>query len=165
MPECTTVIGPARASGFSVSYCLVSTDGSAKAGLLRDSAETAWGVLFSIASAERRILDQFEGAPSIYTRETVSVFSERDDVAVEAVTYIPHPERVRHDHLPYGWYRALCAGGARQHALPELAIARLATGGDTPMPKSGKRAHEGRSHAIAALMAAGLLVHGAEAFL
>lgn len=149
------VMGPAEARGFSVSYCLHSTDESAKAGLQRVETETAWGVLFSLDISEREVLDGFEGAPLIYTREEIAVHRP-DGTTLDAVTYIPHEDRIVADGRPYAWYRALCVGGARQHDLPELATQRLMQVEVLDMPAPGAPAWRGRSQALDALKRAGL---------
>ncbi len=152
-------VGHAEARGFSVSYCLGSTDGSAKAGIVAAPEQTARGVLFLIESAERHLLDRAEGAPDIYSRAEIEVFSHATGHPADAITYLPHPERTAEGLHPYAWYSALCAGGARQHGLPEPAIANLHAGPVQPMPPMarGKRAWQGRELAHEALTRAGLV--------
>jgi len=154
-----TPVGPAEARGYAVSYGLGSSDGSAKAGIFEASGETAHGVLFLIDSAERHFLDRAEGAPDIYRRIEIEVFSEATGHPTDAVTYLPHPERRANGLHPYAWYRALCAGGARQHNLPESAIDNLRVGPIQPMPPEarGKRAWQGWLLAHEALIKAGLV--------
>ena len=154
-----TPVGLAEAREHAVSYCLGSSDGSAKAGIFKATGQTAYGVVFLIDSAERRFLDRAEGAPDIYSRIEIEVFSHATGHPADAVTYLPHPDRTANGLHPYAWYRALCAGGARQHGLPEPAIANLRVGPVQPMPAParGKRAWQGRLLAHQALTQAGLV--------
>ncbi len=150
------VIGRAEATGVYVSYCLASSDGSAKAGLRRATGKTAWGVLFSIDLDESGVLDRFEGAPKVYQRAQIDVRPDGSGAPVSAATYLPQPGYIVENRLPYAWYRALCAGGARQHALPEGAVALLAAGQNMKMPVGSVRAVEGQRRALSALDAAGI---------
>ena len=151
-------LGHAEARGMTVSYSLGSSDGSAKAGLQKAPGKTARGVLFMIDLSERRALDLAEGAPDIYRRVEIEVFSDRTGHPSDAVTYLPNPERTANGLHPYAWYRALCAGGAKQHGLPDEVIAALRDGPvqKMPPPVRGKRAWRGRSLAHAALALAGM---------
>nr|WP_321307520.1 gamma-glutamylcyclotransferase family protein [uncultured Sphaerochaeta sp.] len=159
--RCTsaTPVGPGEARGYAVSYCLGSSDGSAKAGIFKAPGQTAHGVLFLIDSEERHFLDRAEGAPDIYRRIEIEVFSNATGQPADAVTYLPHPDRLANGLHPYAWYRALCAEGARQHNLPESAIDNLRVGPIQPMPPQarGKRAWQGRLLAHEALIQAGLV--------
>jgi len=154
-----TSVGHAEARGHAVSYCLGSNDGSAKAGIFKATGQTAHGVVFLIDSAERHLLDGAEGAPDIYSRVEIEVFSHTTGHPADAVTYLPHPERKANGLYPYAWYRALCTGGARQHGLPESAIDNLRVGPVQSMPveERGKRAWQGRLLAHEALTRAGLV--------
>ena len=150
------VTGPAEARGYAVSYCMHSTDDSAKAGLLPDASGSTWGVLFSIAQSEQEILDSFEGTPDLYRRETIKVLPADGGASVTAVTYLPQPNRIVANGRPYAWYRALCVGGARQHDLPLAAAKRLMETEVLAMPAPDALAWQSRARALAALKQAGL---------
>ena len=149
-------VGPAEARGYGVSYCLYSTDDSAKAGLRYDESAAAWGVLFSIAREEQAILDGFEGAPVLYRREMIDVLPADGGDPVQAVTYLPQPAHIVAGGRPYAWYRALCVGGARQHHLPLAAMKRLMEVEVLAIPAPDTPAWEGRARALGALKQAGL---------
>ena len=151
--------GAALAPSWSVAYCHMSDDGSAKAGLVADGSAEAAGVLFSLDEAEIAALDAFEGTRSgAYHRVDIEVARRGGDRMVRAATYVPqvahHPPAL----MPYAWYRALCAGGAHVHGLPDPAIAVLRHGPVQPMPDrtSGWRAWSNREAAHLALTAARL---------
>ena len=151
-------VGPALARGYNVSYCLFSTDDSAKAGMRYDESAATWGMLFSVARDEQTILDGFEGAPVLYRREKIEVLPSGGGDPVQAVTYLPQPAHIVANGRPYAWYRALCVGGARQHDLPLEAMKRLMEVEVQDMPAPEAPAWEGRARALAALKQAGLSV-------
>ncbi len=150
-------VGVAYAPDHAVSYCLVGSDGSAKAGIIREIGSEAWGVLFEVPWAEQPILDRFEGTPDLYQREQLDVVRMEDGQSVTAVTYRPQPGYISHSKKPYDWYRALCLGGAMQHKMPPHAHAALAAVAAANAAEIGASHEEGREHALAALKAAGLL--------
>lgn len=149
-------VGSAKARGYGVSYCLHSTDDSAKAGLCYDEHAATWGVLYSVARDEQGILDGFEGAPVLYRREMIEVLPSDGGDPVQAVTYLPQPAHIIADGRPFAWYRALCVGGARQHHLPIEAVKRLMEVDVMAMPAPEAPAWEGRARALAALKQAGM---------
>lgn len=148
-------LGPAKAPGYEVHFCLTSDDGSAKAGLLQDAGRIATGVLYTIPTNEGEALDKVEGHPDTYTRhETLQV--SFDEKTYEALTYLPHQSRIAtSDLLPYDWYRALCLCGALQHQIDNEFIEHLVDSEDMPTNTSNQRAVDGRARAIAALKHAG----------
>lgn len=117
-------VGRAFARGWRVEFVKPGRDGSAKAGLVRDSQEEAHGVLFRIAREELPALDRAEAAGKGYDREdTFVVISASDNAEVGAVTYLPRQKK--QGLQPYDWYHQLCLKGARQHGLPTACLTKL----------------------------------------
>lgn len=148
-------VGPVCAPGYEMSFNVQSEDGSSKAGLVAKTGALAWGVLYEILLSEQPILDHFEHVPVLYTREEIFVAEGPNDETFAAVTYIPRPEHLTTDMVPYDWYKALCHGGAQQHRLPAEAIQRIADVPSMGAPYAKDFAHNGLKVAIDALSAAG----------
>lgn len=148
-------LGPAKASGYEVHFCLGSDDGSAKAGILEAQGRIATGVLYMIPEHEGAALDAVEGHPDTYTRhETLEVVY--DEKTYQALTYLPHKSRLSTpDLLPYDWYRALCLAGALQHQIDNEFIENLVDSSDMATDESNEIAVEGRRLAVSALRSAG----------
>lgn len=148
-------IGPFCAPGFEMRFNVLSEDGSSKAGLFRNAEHTAWGVLYEIDLAERHILDRFEHVPVVYERKDIEVCEQPGETLSLATTYLPRPEHLTKELVPYDWYKALCEGGARQHGLPAEAIAEMAAIPVARAPYAHDFSHNGLKVALQALTAAG----------
>lgn len=148
-------VGPVCAPGYEMGFNVQSEDGSSKAGLTAKAGGVAWGVLYEILVSEQPILDHFEHVPVLYTREQIEVAEEPGGELVMAVTYIPRPEHLTSDMVPYDWYKALCHGGAKQHRLPADAIKSIAGVPATGAPYAKDLSHNGLTVALEALSAAG----------
>jgi gamma-glutamylcyclotransferase (GGCT)/AIG2-like uncharacterized protein YtfP len=101
-----------------------SIDGSAKcdAAFTGNAADRVFGALYSIATAELALLDQFEARGHGYERKTVSVMTAKDET-VQAETYIATltDGRLR----PLDWYKEHVLRGARALQLPGAYIATI----------------------------------------
>lgn len=95
-----------------------SNDGSAKANL-EDAADTVWGVLYEMDSAELVKLDDCEKG---YERMCLDVLTDNESL-VKAYVYIS--SKLTNDPRPYGWYKKLMIKGAREHQLPAFYVTRL----------------------------------------
>jgi Gamma-glutamyl cyclotransferase, AIG2-like len=147
-------IGMGIASGYRVAFCLESSDGSAKAGLLPQSGARAGGVLYRIPESEGPALDKVEGHPHTYQRhETLKV--DANGKLYDALTYLPHEEKLATDHAPYDWYRALCLAGGEEHGVPNELIAPLIDTRPILTDLGDVMASTGREIARAALLRAG----------
>jgi len=147
-------IGMGIAEGYRVAFCLTSRDGSSKAGLLEDPGGKAGGVLYQVPEAEGPALDEVEGHPHTYLRhETLKV--EADGKVYDALTYLPHEERLMTGKPPYDWYRALCLAGAEAHGVPEDLVAALIGVRPVPTDLGNAKASTGREIARDALKQAG----------
>jgi len=114
-------IGAARVEAFETLCNKRGKDGSGKANLVATPASEAWGVLFQLAAADWEVLDRYEWG---YRRSNSRVLT-RDGQTHRAQLYLAlQPEE--QEIPPFDWYRALCLDGAREHALPESTIARIA---------------------------------------
>ena len=111
-------IGPAYADGYAFAYGKRSLDESAKGALFPSPLARAYGVLFTIDTADKARLDQFEG-PGYWCRCDFDVIRLADETSVRATTYLAK-ERVV-DLLPYDWYAALILAGAAEHGLLDHA--------------------------------------------
>ncbi len=93
-----------------------SEDGSGKCSIESNLGEQVWGGLFSIPAHEMHRLDRVEGLGHGYDKTSISV--RRDDLVVDATTYLAPPEFIDTSRRPYIWYRDLVVCGARAHGLP-----------------------------------------------
>jgi cation transport regulator ChaC len=114
-------VGTGYLRGRRLTFDKVGRDGSGKCDAQptgRDG-DRVYGVIYEISTAERKALDETEGAG--YEAQTVDV--ETPSGAVEAITYIARQKdpAVR----PYHWYRAITLAGAIEHGLPVEYVARL----------------------------------------
>jgi gamma-glutamylcyclotransferase (GGCT)/AIG2-like uncharacterized protein YtfP len=90
-------------------------DGSAKAdavytGRIRDCV---WGVVFSLRSDEKSVLDEFEIG---YDEEQVVVIGKRG--ILQASVYVAQDEMIDASLSPFCWYHRFVLQGAKQHRLP-----------------------------------------------
>ncbi|MBT4865210.1 MAG: gamma-glutamylcyclotransferase [Planctomycetaceae bacterium] len=97
-------------------------DGSAKAdavytGRIRDCV---WGVVFSLRSDEKSVLDEFEIG---YHEEQVVVIGKTD--VLHASVYVASDETVDASLSPFCWYHRFVVQGAKQHRLPTDYVQQL----------------------------------------
>ena len=114
----------ARLPGYRFDFRKRGADGSMKCDLVPDEIETAWGVVYQIAPAERDKLDAIEGEGYRVVEETAM---RSDGSALLSVfTY-----QAREDWIawgrPFDWYRDLVVAGAREHDLPAPYVEALAS--------------------------------------
>ena len=74
-----------------------------------------WGALYEVDEACLAALDEYEGVPQAYRRETVRVIDD-DGVEREAVAYVANRTG---QFAPSRAYLEIIARGARDHGLPE----------------------------------------------
>lgn len=91
-------------------------DGSAKCTIIASNTE-CHGVLFTIDSDERPILDRIEGLGVGYEIREVDVWHAGQ--SKPAFTYVAQDDWVQEGLKPFDWYHKLVTLGARQHALPD----------------------------------------------
>jgi gamma-glutamylcyclotransferase len=104
----------------------ISNDGSAKANIIKTDvpAEVVWGVLFSIDSYEKALLDKAEGLGKGYNDDTLTFFDEAND-SYAAQAYLADSKSIDNNLLPYDWYKEFIVTGAVQNKLPAGYISQL----------------------------------------
>lgn len=85
------------------------------ADIVAEAGAQVWGALYDIDEQSMRALDEYEGAPRAYRRETVRVADDRGGEH-EAITYVANKTG---EFAPSRTYLALIARGARDHGLPD----------------------------------------------
>jgi len=76
---------------------------------------TVWGVLYDLDASCLAALDDYEGAPRAYRRESVRVVDD-EGLEREAIAYVANRTG---EFAPSRQYLALIARGGREHGLPE----------------------------------------------
>ena len=104
----------------------ISNDGSAKANIKKTDvpAEIVWGVLFSIDSNEKALLDKAEGLGKGYNEGTLTFFDETNK-SYAAQIYIADSNTIDYTLLPYDWYKEFIVSGAIRNKLPAEYILQL----------------------------------------
>lgn len=112
-------VGRARLPGWTLMLHHMGADGSAKASLMRDADRQAWGVLYRLSAASRKVLD---AALPGYARTEIEAIDD-DDAVQRCVT---HCSRVVDDSwVPFEAYRDELVAGALEHHLPDEYVAEL----------------------------------------
>jgi hypothetical protein len=104
----------------------VSKDGSAKANIIKTDnlAELVWGVLFTINSNEKYLLDKAEGLGMGYNEDILTFFDDINNTYTAQV-YIADSNSIDNTLLPYDWYKEFIISGAIQNKLPAEYISQL----------------------------------------
>jgi gamma-glutamylcyclotransferase len=117
-----TVAGRARLAEHALAFTRYSrAEKGGVADIVPQPGATVWGALYEIDEGCFRALDEYEGAPREYRRETVVVI---DDAGVEreAVAYVGNKTG---EFAPSRQYLAQITRGAREHELPEEYVRTL----------------------------------------
>lgn len=85
------------------------------ADIVAEAGSLVWGALYEIDESCLRTLDEYEGAPRAYRRETVRVADDRGEEH-EAIAFVANKTG---EFAPSRTYLAQIARGARAHELPE----------------------------------------------
>jgi gamma-glutamylcyclotransferase len=110
------VLGRARLAGYQLAFTRYSTaEKGGVADIVPEPDAEVWGVLYEIDASCFAALDDYEGAPRAYRRETLRVV---DDSGAEHEANVYIANRTGH-FAPSRAYLAQIVGGAREHALPE----------------------------------------------
>lgn len=119
------LVGLATATGYQLSFCKKSKDGSGKATITKTLIhnDSVPGVLFRINESEIGILDKSEGTD--YTRDDDFVVTTALGEKISVSTYIALPACCDEGIAPYDWYRNLVLAGAVSNQLPGEHIERL----------------------------------------
>jgi gamma-glutamylcyclotransferase len=94
-------------------------DGSAKCDAFATDAgaDQVWGVVYELSTADKTVLDGFEGLGEDYFEKLVRVRTAAGDVH-EAIAYTANPKLITPGLRPFHWYKGFVTTGAVQHAFP-----------------------------------------------
>jgi gamma-glutamylcyclotransferase len=124
--------------GRRLTFDKVSTDGSGKCDIeaTGNPADRVYGVLFRIATAEERALDEAEGLGHGYRKDEITVVTSEATIAAMAyIAIVKDPKR-----RPYDWYKAFVLQGATENALPAAYIDLIRAVPSQPDPDATRRA-------------------------
>jgi gamma-glutamylcyclotransferase len=113
-------IATAFVEGRRLAFDKVSIDGSGKCDIeaTGNPADRVYGVIFRIATAEERALDEAEGVGHGYRKDEITVVTFEGTLA--AMAYIATKKDPKRQ--PYDWYKAFVVQGAAENALPATYI-------------------------------------------
>ncbi len=115
----SVVVGRARLPGYQLAFTRYSRNRKGGvADIVPQPGAEVWGALYDVDEPCMAALDEYEGVPRHYRRETVRVFDD-EGVEREAVAYIANRTG---EFAPSRQYLAIIARGAREHRLPEEYI-------------------------------------------
>jgi gamma-glutamylcyclotransferase (GGCT)/AIG2-like uncharacterized protein YtfP len=143
-------LGVATLSGHELRFHKRSKDGSGKCNAFAtdDNTSAVVGVLFSFDPAERRKLDEAEGAGKGYDAITVTVVNDKGRRR-KVLTYIATSEAIDESLKPYSWYRDHVLAGALEHGLPQDYIdGHIANAQAVADPDVARAARERAMHAV-----------------
>jgi gamma-glutamylcyclotransferase len=104
-----------------------TTDVSGKCDACRTgrAGDAVHGVLYSIRESQRQRLAELRREGRGYAAAQVRVVAGAE--GVDALAFLAEPDWIDGDLIPYDWYVAIIAGGARIQGLPAAYQARLRT--------------------------------------
>lgn len=112
------VVEMAKLSGHRLAWHKKGGDGSGKCDIaVARGDEVVYGVLYSMDSVHKPILDGFEGLGRGYGEKEVDLWLPDRGDAVTAITY--YALVIDSTYVPYDWYRDHVLIGAREHGLPQ----------------------------------------------
>ena len=110
------VIGRARLPDYQLAFTRYSrSERGGVADIVPQPGAEVWGALYEIDEACLGTLDEYEGAPRAYRRETVRVVDD-EGVEREGMAYVANRTGA---FAPSRQYLAVVARGARAHGLPK----------------------------------------------
>jgi gamma-glutamylcyclotransferase len=125
------LVGPGRLEGFRLAFSVYSTEWEGGAANLElDESAHTWGVIWDVPGDQVKGLDAYQGHPTFFRREDVSV--EGPDGREIAWTY-----RVAHQNAyirPTDSYLHLVRSAIRVHGLPPEALDLLDEAARPPRP-------------------------------
>ncbi len=126
-------ISVAMLYGHKLKFHKKSICGSAKCDAFStdDSNDVMYGVVFEIASSEKKALDKKEGLRSGYEEKHVTVISTSGE-EYEAVTY--YATNIDDSLKPCDWYKEHVLRGAQEHGLPDEYIEEIKAVDSIPDP-------------------------------
>ena len=124
--------------GRRLTFDKVSTDCSGKCDIeaTGNPADRVYGVIFRIATAEERALDEAEGLGHGYRKDEITVVTSEGTLAAMAyIATVKDPKR-----RPYDWYKAFVLQGATENALPAAYIELIRAVPSQTDPNTARRA-------------------------
>lgn len=93
-------------------------DGSAKAdaALTASESDRVWGVVYSLSTEDKRVLDAHESLGVGYDEEEVAIHTAGEPV--RAWMYVARAEVIDESLRPFSWYHLFVVKGAEQNGLP-----------------------------------------------
>jgi gamma-glutamylcyclotransferase len=131
-------ITTAFVDGRRLAFDKVSSDGSGKCDIegTGNPADRVYGVVFRIATAEERLLDEAEGVGHGYRKDEIMVVTSEGTLA--AAAYFATEKDPKRQ--PYDWYKAFVLRGAIENALPAAYIELIRAVPSQPDPNPARRA-------------------------
>lgn len=131
----------AELPGYRLRFHKIGRDGSAKcdAESSGDATDRVWGVVYAIPTAQRGLLDAYEGLGRGYRAVDIRLRRE-NGVALTAFCYLA--TRIDPRLRPFDWYREHVLRGAREHGLPQPYCAAIAAVAIRPDRDVARRAGE-----------------------
>lgn len=128
----------ARLPGYLLRFHKSGRDGSAKCDIQPCDEDSACvhGAVYRIDSAERDVLDRFEG-PGYHAVE-IDVDSDHGRLGVFAYRAVETDTTLR----PYTWYREHVIRGALEHGFPDAYLQRIRTVAVIDDPDANRHAKE-----------------------
>jgi gamma-glutamylcyclotransferase len=116
----------------------VSIDGSGKCDIKATGnlAHRVYGVVFRIATAEERALDEAEGLGHGYRKDEIMVVTSEGTLAAAAYFATEKDPNRR----PYDWYKAFVVQGAAENELPAAYIELIRAVPSQTDPNTSRRA-------------------------
>lgn len=118
-------LGLATLTGHTLRFHKRGQDGSAKCNVLHTGkvSDRVIGVVYEIASRDKKHLDLAEGLGKGYGTETLPFVLQ--GVAHTAFLYRADPDYIDDTLRPFSWYRELVLRGARLYRIPPTYIERI----------------------------------------
>jgi gamma-glutamylcyclotransferase (GGCT)/AIG2-like uncharacterized protein YtfP len=117
-----SAVGRARLPAHRLSFTRYSTKRKGGvADIVPEEGATVWGALYEVEEHHLASLDEYEGVPRSYRRETIVVLDDAETER-EAWVYIANQTGA---FAPSRQYLGIIVSGARDHGLPEEYIAAL----------------------------------------
>jgi gamma-glutamylcyclotransferase len=98
-----------------------SYPGSGYANITKEKNSKVYGVLYEIENSDLKNLDEYEGYPTHYKRERITVILNNDKKIIAEV-YIAQTNQTREGLKPTEEYMKHLIDGAKQHNLPSSYI-------------------------------------------
>ena len=125
-------VGHGWLDGFALRFHKRGRDGSGKcdAYATGDPGDMLHGVIYGMSADQREALHGFEGPD--YAVHTISAVHR--DGPVQAFLYVARAHAIDAGLVPFDWYKAYVAAGAREAMLPDAYRARIAAQPARPDP-------------------------------